>query len=142
MSAEQAQQIAFLYAEGVFALVCGLVLLTMGVGTYWFARMMREVITARSHRDEAEEATDVRQQAHVAMENIQFRRPPQRETLTPQWAPPSEEELLNIVRNQGRNGRVPHDEDDHEYTTEGNEGIPEVSPGWGGGVYRNEPADN
>jgi hypothetical protein len=112
----------------------------LGVGAHWFGRAVREAHTARAHAAQADETQDTVAQATAALAHID--ETPQASSLdNPVNRPyerPTDADLMAALIAR-RNGRAYPNED--EFTTEGNEGIPETPPIPETGMYRTEHFD-
>jgi hypothetical protein len=111
----------------------------LGVGAHWFGRAVREAHTARAHAAQADETQETvatsrealaaLEEPHVSLDDNPVNRA---------YARPTDADIMASVI-AGRNGKRYPNED--EFTTEGNEGIPETPPIPDGGMYRSERFD-
>jgi hypothetical protein len=112
---------------GAAALFCvGVVVL--GVGAWWFAKAVQAAHTARAHSQQADDLARITQGAEAVIEDVRK----DAGNFTPAWTRPTDAELEEYIL-ASRNGHAKYEPD---YTTEGNEAIPEKPPIGGGGMYR------
>jgi hypothetical protein len=99
-----------------------------------FMQAVQQAHTARAHGAQADETQQATEQAETAVAEIKEKFLPLDNPAARPFDRAADNELREIIlAGRHRNGRVTHDE---EFTTEGNEGIPETPPIFGGGMYR------
>jgi hypothetical protein len=122
----------------ILLLFCGILMLAFVLfvtvmGARGWAEAIAALHKARAHGAQADAEESILHQASDAVEKIREVHSDGGSRHRPPYDAPSEEDLRAALLAQ----RLANAEEDREYTTHGNEGIPDQAPIPGGGFYRN-----